>query len=107
MDYEMVKEYLTSIRAELLAEDQFAERWRVAMGDETYMHPYGCLACGRANGQHDFNDVLFAIYPESLPNDGDKEINWGVLGIGGPDSLRYTSIGRCKFCGQCDVEPDY
>ncbi|GAI69351.1 unnamed protein product [marine sediment metagenome] len=107
MNYETVKEYLSSIGAELLTEDQFAERWRPIMGDEPYIHPYGCLNCGKANGQDDFTDVLFAIYPDKLPDHRDKEMNWQTLGFGGPDGLNFTSIARCKFCGQCDIFPDF
>ena len=107
MNYEKVKDYLTSIGAELLTEDQFAERWRAVMGDEPYLHPCWCLSCERAKGEHDFTDVLFAIYPDKLPDDRDKEITWQTLGIGGLGGLEYTSIGRCRFCGQCDVYPVY
>ncbi|MBA7588445.1 hypothetical protein ES708_30503 [subsurface metagenome] len=107
MDYEGVKNYLISIGAELLTEDRFVKRWRSIMGDEYYMHPFGCLSCGRANGEEDFTDILFVIYPDKLPDHGAKEINWQTLGIGGPDGLRYTSIGCCKFCGQCDIYTDF
>jgi hypothetical protein len=107
MDYEKVKEYLTSIGAELLPESEFAERWRVIMGSEPYMSPYGCLSCGEAEGKKDFTDVLFVIYPDELPDERGRAINSQLLGIGGPAGLSFTSIARCKFCGQCDIYPDY
>ncbi|MBA7688081.1 hypothetical protein ES703_96557 [subsurface metagenome] len=107
MNYEAVKEYLVSIGCELLPEAEFATRWRAIMGDEPYLSPYGCLACGEANGIDDFSDVLFVIYPDKLPDDGEKEINWGYLGIGGPEGLQCSSIGRCNFCGECDIFHDF
>lgn len=107
MDYEKVKKYLLSIGAELLTEAQFAERWRAVMDDEDYMRPYGCLACGQAYGFDDFTDVLFAVYPKHLPDDRDKEINWQTLGVSDAGGIQFTSIGRCKFCGACDIHPDY
>lgn len=107
MEYERVKEYLTSIGAEFLTEDQFIERWRAVMGNEPYMFPCGCLDCGKAQSQGDFTDVLFAIYPDKLPDDGDEEMNWQTLGYCGGGGLHFTSIGRCKFCGQCNVYHDY
>ncbi|GAI90788.1 unnamed protein product, partial [marine sediment metagenome] len=67
------------------------------------LFPYGCGNCEKAGGISDFTDVLFAIYPKTPLAERDGEIEQRELGIGFKGGVQYTSIARCKFCGDCKV----
>ncbi len=103
MDYNKAKDRLTRLHCEFLTQDELFARLRQLGRDDTYFHPYGCLYCGRAHGQNDFTDILYAIYP-TKPGTDDLLYDYdGELGIALGDKLAYTCIARCKFCGDCSI----
>ncbi|GAJ19777.1 unnamed protein product, partial [marine sediment metagenome] len=83
--------------------DEFLARLRQLGKDDTYFYPYGCCACGQAQGGGDFTDILYAIYPTKPGTDKLLDGYDGELGITLGVKLAYTSIARCKLCGQCSI----
>jgi len=103
VDYDEAKDRLTKLGCEFLTEDEFEARLREVGHNDSYFFPFGCTACGQAFSKNDFTDVLYAIYPTD-PETGKVLVEYDEeLGITLGDKLAYTNIGRCKFCGQCDI----
>jgi len=103
MDYDKAKDNLTKLHCEFLTQDELFSRLRKLGLSEIYFHPYGCANCAQANGQHDFTDILYAIYPTKPGTDQLLYDYDGELGITLGDELAYTTIARCKFCGDCSI----
>ena len=103
MDYDKAKNKLTKLHCEFLTPDELLARLAKLGHDQTYFYPYGCLNCGQANGEDDFTDILYAIYP-TKPGTDDLLYSYDQqLGITFGGKLAYTTIARCKFCGDCSI----
>ncbi|MBA7533459.1 hypothetical protein ES705_25699 [subsurface metagenome] len=106
MDYGEAKKRLTKWGCEFLTKDELLARIRQLKMDEVIFHPYGCLGCGQANGEDDFTNILYAVYPTKPGTDSLSGGYEGELGITLGGKLTYTTIARCKFCGACDIYSD-
>ena len=99
MKYEKAKQALIKLGVKFLTETELKSLCKA----DTYFFPYGCLHCGKAQGETDFTDILYVEFSKS-PNY--EEINHWVQehsGVSSTGDCEYTIIARCRFCGHSDI----
>lgn len=63
---------------------------------DTVFYPYGCLNCGKAEGEEDFDEVRYVIYDD----DFDRKKAYRLFG--GP----IGTLAKCSYCGHSEILPE-
>ncbi len=69
---------------------------------DTVFYPYGCLNCGKAEGEEDFDEVRYVIYDDDFD---EKEVSQ-LFGVAGYGSAPYGQIAKCGYCGHSEIFPE-
>lgn len=88
----------------LLSKDEFL-RFAKRAGEYGYFYPYGCLHCGRAEGEKDFEEIVYIILPDKLSDKEEQEVTelWGIVSGG----FNYTLAAKCRYCGYSEIFSEF
>lgn len=100
MKYEEALSKAIKAGCEIITEEELIKRLKEE-GDVTYFGPYGCLHCGKAWGEKDFEEIRYVIYTDQIMENNPELVD--ELGYSDGGTFAYADIAKCRFCGHSDI----